>query len=90
MANKVETLYVIDGREPVLLSWARDAGTFGALIGTSWALNALIEPSGWLNAALAFAWVGWTIGRSARHRIAITPEQARDKIDAMLAARGGA
>ena len=76
-----ETLFVVSGEESFVLSAARDTFTFGALLGTSIALNTLMEPSGWLNATLGISWFIWVLGRSARHRMTKTPDEARAWLD---------
>jgi len=75
-------LTFIKRNEPVLLSWARDAVSFGGLIGTALALNTLMEPSGWLNAVLAISWFLWMAGKSAAHKMTMTPDEARAWLDA--------
>lgn len=76
------TLYVMDEREPVYLSWFRDAVSFGGLIATAYALNALIPPSAWLNAALAISWILWLAGKGLKRRMTMTPQAAREWLDA--------
>ncbi len=87
MTSKTETIVIIDGRESVVASWARDAVTFGGLVGTAYALNVLMPPSGWLNAALAVCWMLWMFGKAANSvsKLRLTPEQARDKVAAIIA-----
>ncbi len=87
MTSKTETIVIIDGRESVAASWARDAVSFGGLIGTAYVLNVLMPPSGWLNAALAVCWFLWLLGKAANavSKVRLTPEQARDKIAAIIA-----
>lgn len=73
---------MVRGNEPLLISWARGAVTFGGLIGTALALNLLMPPSGWLNFALSVVWILWLIGRSARHKSEMTPSAARAWLNA--------
>ena len=79
------TIILIDGREGVLKSWARDAVSFGGLIGTAYALNTLMPPSGWLNCGLALAWLLWMAGKAAAHRMRFTLPDAIAKLEAMRA-----
>jgi hypothetical protein len=75
------TLFVYDEREPVWLSGARDAISFGGFIATAVALNRLIHPSAWLNAALAIAWILWLAGKGIKRRMTKTPSEARAWLD---------
>lgn len=71
----------VERNEPVILSWARDCLTFGALIGTALALNTMMEPSGWLNACLGIAWMLWLIGRGEVRKHTMSPAEARNWLD---------
>ena len=77
-----KTLFIVDRREPVWKSWASDAFTFSGLIGTALALNTLMPPSGWLNAAIAICWILWLLSKSCFRKVEKTPEQARAWLDA--------
>ena len=79
MSNKI---IFVKRNEPVLLSWARDAFSFGVLIGTAIALNTLMPPSGWINACLGIVWFAWILGRSSALKQTMTPDEARDWLDA--------
>jgi hypothetical protein len=70
------TLYIFDEREPVWKSAARDAISFGGLVGSAIALNTLMPPSAWLNAALAICWILWLAGKGLKRRMTKTPAEA--------------
>lgn len=76
-----QSLYIVKASEPVLVSWARDAVSFGGLVGSAVALNTLMPPSGWINFALAIAWLLWMVGRGIKLRIQKTPDEARAWLD---------
>ena len=72
---------VVDAREPVWKSWARDTYTFGVLAGTALVTNRLMPPSGWINFMVATLWLLWMLARSSRHKIYKTADQARAWLD---------
>jgi len=76
MTHKAKIIF-IQRNEPVLLSWARDVVSFGALIGTALVLNILMDPSGWLNATLGVSWFLWMLGKSQSRINTMTPNEAR-------------
>lgn len=76
-----ELLQVVDAREAVWKSWARDTYSFGVLAGTAWLCNTQMPPSGWINALLVFLWFFWMISRARRHITHMTAEQARAWLD---------
>lgn len=80
MANS--TLFIVDTREPVLKSWLRDGVSFGVLALTVWFANTQMPPSGWINFTLCTLWILWMVGKANRHKVAKTPEQAREWLDA--------
>jgi hypothetical protein len=69
-------LYVHDDRQSVAVCVMRDAISFGFLVGSAVALNRLMPPSAWINAALAIAWMLWLAGRSFQLNKQMTPAQA--------------
>lgn len=79
-------IVLIDARESLILSAGRDIVSFGMLIGTALALNTLMPPSGWINAAIAFVWIIWLIGRGERRRLGMTHEQLRAWLDSQAPA----
>lgn len=81
MSEDKETIYVIRGDEPVFVSWMRDSVSFGGLMLTAWFLNTQMRPSGWINFALAIAWILWLLGRGARQRMNKTPAEIRQWLD---------
>lgn len=81
MSGNDNTVIVVDGREGVITSWARDTFSFGGLVGSAIALNVLMPPSGWINAALAIAWILWMAGKGASRRMRMTPDEARKWLD---------
>lgn len=81
MTAPTKTIVVIDPREHVIASSLRDIVSFGGLIGSAYALNALMPPSGWLNAALAISWILWLASKGARRAMKMTPEEARAWLD---------
>lgn len=70
---------LIQPKEPLWLSVARDAVSFGGLCGTAYFLNVVVPPSGWLNAALAACWLLWLMGKHMTEKI--TPAEARVWLD---------
>jgi hypothetical protein len=76
VSDKPETIFIYDERESVWLSWLRDAFSFGCLLGTALALNILMPPSGWLNAAIAICWFLWLVEKGLRRRMRKTPAEA--------------
>ena len=79
--TKPETLFVVNASESVITSYLRDAGSFSALMGTTWFCNTQLPPSGWINFTIAFCWIIWIFGRAAKHKIAMTPDKAREWLD---------
>lgn len=68
---------IIDRPETLLLSWGRDAVSFGGLIGTAYALNVFMPPSGWLNSALGIAWILWMFSKSSQIAKRMTVAEAQ-------------
>lgn len=81
MADKPAKFILVQATEGVALSAYRDAISFGAICASAWFLNTQMPPSEWLNAALAFAWFFWMVGRS--QRLIMTPEQAREHLETL-------
>ena len=81
MSEATKNIVIIDTRESLLLSWSRDVVSFGGLIGTAYALNTLMPPSGWLNAALAICWILWLAGKGANRKSRMTVAEVRAWLD---------
>lgn len=81
MSGQSEMVVIIDERESVVASAAKDVLSFGGLIATAWVLNTQMPPSGWLNAALAISWMLWLAGKGATRTKKMTIEQARAHLD---------
>lgn len=76
-----ETLFVVDARESVWLSWARDTYSFGAIAAAAWFANTQMPASGWINFAIAVVWVLWMFGKATNLAAKKTPGEARQWLD---------
>lgn len=68
-------------RESVATSFIRDTYSFAVLAGTTLATNTLMPPSGWINCIIAVTWFLWMVGKANRHRLDMTPQEARQWLD---------
>lgn len=78
LATKPKMVILIDNRESVALSWARDAVSFGGLFACAYGLNVLMPPSGWLNAALGISWILWLAGKATSRSKQMTFDEIRE------------
>jgi hypothetical protein len=74
-------IILVDGSEPIWKAWLRNIGYFSGFAGISYFVNVLIEPSGWLNFAVALGWLIWIFGIANKHKFTMSPDQARAWID---------
>lgn len=81
MSKSEKFIVIVDARESVVRSWLRDGVSFGGLIASAYAINALIPPSGWLNAALGLTWIMWLAGKGASRKHKMTPDEAYAWLD---------
>lgn len=78
MADKIILL-----KESVLKSWLRDSFTLALLAGLPWLNHTYLGGSGWIYAAIAFAWFVSIVSRASgmRAKNTMTPEQVRAWLD---------
>lgn len=82
-APKRHLVTIIDARETIAKSAFRDGVSFGGLIATAYALNVLMPPSGWLNAALGISWILWLLGKASKRSYSGDAKGARAFLDSL-------
>jgi hypothetical protein len=89
MSERPKVLYIMDRREPLWLSTARDTVSFGMLLGTAVAANTLMPPSAWINAAIGISWMLWLLGKGEIRKQQMDANQARTWLDENYPSEGG-
>lgn len=69
-------IYLYDQRQSPWVSTFNDLVSFGSLVATAIALNTLMPPSGWINAAVSICWILWLIGKAQIRQKRLDPASA--------------